>query len=53
MYIETKEIIRVCSLCNKKYKDNQIIINKCPAQKYSICLKCREKTIPKINKDFI
>lgn len=44
MHVEIKEIIRVCSLCGKEYKDNQVIINKCPAQKYSICLECVEKS---------
>lgn len=43
MNIETNEIIRICSLCGKEYKDNQVIINKCPTQKYSVCLECREK----------
>ena len=30
-----------------EYKDNQIIINKCPTQKYGICLECMEKARPK------
>lgn len=47
MDIETKEIVKICSFCGKEYKDNQIIINKCPTQKFSICLECREKVIPK------
>lgn len=42
MNTETKEIIRICSLCGKEYKDIQVIINKCPTQKYSICLECRK-----------
>ena len=40
--IETREITRVCSVCGKAYTDQQIIINKCPAQRFCICLSCTE-----------
>lgn len=42
MYIEEKEITRVCTICGKEYKDVQVIINKIPVYKFAICNDCRE-----------
>lgn len=43
MNIERKEITRVCTICGKRYKDIQVVINKCPTQKYAVCDDCRKK----------
>ena len=52
--IRKKDIIRVCRICGKKYKDTQIIIEGVPSCKFAICNNCKNKmqlvaTIKKIN----
>lgn len=45
IHIEEKDITRVCSACNKPYKDKQIIINGFAAVKYPLCTNCRKTYI--------
>ena len=40
MVIESKNITRKCTQCNKEYKDEQIIVNGFPCATFAICPEC-------------
>ena len=41
--IKEKNIIRICKICGKKYKDTQIIIGGIPNYSYAVCDDCKKK----------
>ena len=40
MIIESKIVIRKCSICTKEYSDTQTIINGVPCCKFAVCPNC-------------
>lgn len=40
MVIENKNITRICTQCDKEYRDKQIIVNGVPCCKFAICPEC-------------